>query len=94
MALPAALPHQGSVDDDSRFGSSCNSTDTASKLIAGATAGFPTLDAMQCPACGEDDRRNREGELFRGVACDHTGDADFIGARNVSIKTLAALGHV
>jgi hypothetical protein len=32
--------------------------------------------------------------MFRCVAYDHTGDADFIGARNVSIKTRAALGHV
>ena len=47
-----------------------------------------------CPVCGEDDRRNRKGEVFRCVACDHTGDADFVGARNVSTKTFAALGRV
>ena len=46
------------------------------------------------PACGQDDRRNRAGEMFRCIACDHKGDADFIGARNVLTKTLAALGRV
>jgi len=46
------------------------------------------------PACGKDDRRNRKGEVFRCIACDHKGDADFIGAHNVLTKTLAALGRV
>ena len=46
------------------------------------------------PACGEDDRRHREGKVFRLIACDHKGDAAFIGARNILTKTLAALGHV
>jgi hypothetical protein len=41
------------------------------------------------PACGEDDRRHREGQVFRGIARDHKGDAAFIGARNILIKTLA-----
>ena len=39
-------------------------------------------------------RRNRKGEVFRCIACDHKGDADFIGAQNVLTKTLAALGRV
>jgi len=47
-----------------------------------------------CPVCGKDDRRNRKGEVFRCVACDHTGDADIVGARNVSTQTHAALGRV
>jgi hypothetical protein len=54
----------------------------------------PRGTSRTCPECGEEDRRNRKGEAFRCVACDHMGDADFIGARNVSIKALAALGHV
>jgi putative transposase len=54
----------------------------------------PRGTSRTCPECGEDDRRNRKGEIFRCVACDHTGDADFIGARNILTKTLAALGHV
>lgn len=54
----------------------------------------PRGTSRTCPACGEDDRRNRKGERFRCVACDHTGDADFVGARNILTKTLAALGHV
>jgi Putative transposase DNA-binding domain len=47
-----------------------------------------------CPACGEDDRRNRTGEVFRCIACGHKGDVDFVGARNISTKILAALGRV
>jgi hypothetical protein len=54
----------------------------------------PRGTSRTCPACGGEDRRNRKGEMFRCVACDHTGDADFIGARNILTKTIAALGHV
>jgi putative transposase len=54
----------------------------------------PRSTSRTCPACGKDDRRNRKGEAFRCIACDHKGDADFIGARNVLTKTLAALGRV
>jgi IS605 OrfB family transposase len=54
----------------------------------------PRGTSRTCPACGEDDRRNRKGEVFRCIACDHTGDADFIGARNILTKTVAALGRV
>jgi hypothetical protein len=41
----------------------------------------------------EDDRRNRDAEVFRWIACDHKGGADFIGARNVLPMTLAASGY-
>jgi Putative transposase DNA-binding domain len=54
----------------------------------------PRGTSRTCPACGKDDRRNRKGEVFRCIACDHKGDADFIGAQNVLTKTLAALGRV
>lgn len=54
----------------------------------------PRGTSRTCPACGKDDRRNRKGEAFRCIACDHKGDADFIGAQNVLTKTLAALGRV
>ena len=54
----------------------------------------PRGTSRTCPACGKDDRRNRKGEVFRWIACDHKGDADFIGARNISTKTLVALGRV
>jgi hypothetical protein len=47
-----------------------------------------------CPVCGKDDRRNRTGEMFRCITRDHKGDADFIGARNVLTKALAALGRM
>jgi transposase len=54
----------------------------------------PRDTSRTCPACGKDDRRNRKGEVFRCIACDHKADADFIGARNTLTKTLAALGRV
>jgi len=54
----------------------------------------PRGTSRTCPAWGEDDRRNRAGEMFRCIVGDHKGDADFIGARNVSTKTRAALGRV
>ena len=54
----------------------------------------PRGTSRTCPACGQDDRRNRKGEVFSCIACDHNGDADFIGARNVLTKTLAARGRV
>ena len=54
----------------------------------------PRGTSRTCPVCGEDDRRNRKGEVFRCIACDHKGDADFVGARNILTKTLAALGRV
>jgi transposase len=54
----------------------------------------PRGTCRTCPACGEDDRRNRKGEAFRCITCDHKGDADFVGARNVLTKTLAAFGPV
>jgi transposase len=53
----------------------------------------PRGPSRTCPVWDEDDRRNRSGEAFR-FACDHRGDADFIGARNILIKTRAALGRV
>jgi transposase len=54
----------------------------------------PRGTSRTCPACGKDDRRNRTGEMFRCIACDHKGDADFIGARNVLAKTRVALGRM
>ena len=54
----------------------------------------PRGTSRTCPACGKDDRRNRNAEVFRCIACDHNGDADFVGARNTLTKTLAALGRV
>jgi predicted RNA-binding Zn-ribbon protein involved in translation (DUF1610 family) len=42
----------------------------------------PRGTSRTCPTCGKDDRCNRKGEVFRCIACDHAGDADFVGARN------------
>jgi len=40
----------------------------------------PRGTARTCPACGEDNGRNRETNVF-SIACDRKGDADVIGAR-------------
>jgi hypothetical protein len=42
------------------------------------------------PARGEDDRGDREERVFRWIARDHKGDADFIDTRNILTKTHAA----
>jgi putative transposase len=54
----------------------------------------PRGTSRTCPECGEEDRRNRNGEMFRCIACDHTSDADFVGARNIRYRAIAALGSV
>lgn len=54
----------------------------------------PRGTSRTCPECGEDDRRNRNGETFRCVSCDHTADADFVGARNIRYRAVAALGSI
>jgi hypothetical protein len=45
------------------------------------------------PACAEDDRRNRKEKVFRCIARDHKGAADFIDARNLLTTALAASGR-
>ena len=32
--------------------------------------------------------------MFRCIACDHTGDADVIGAQNIRQRALAALRYI
>lgn len=47
-----------------------------------------------CPACGMESKENRKGEKFQCVACNHSGDADHVGALNVLARTLATTGSV
>jgi IS605 OrfB family transposase len=54
----------------------------------------PQGTSRTCPECDEEDRRNRNGETFRCIACDHTSDADFVGARNIRYRAIAALGSI
>jgi putative transposase len=54
----------------------------------------PAYTSQMCPACGKVARENRRGENFRCIACHHTGDADFIGATNILVRTLETVGSV
>jgi IS605 OrfB family transposase len=45
----------------------------------------PRGTSRTCPECGTEDRRNRAGEVFRCIRCDHSSDADFVGARNILV---------
>jgi transposase len=60
------------------------------RLVAVDPRGTPRI----CPECGTEDRRNRVEEVFRCIRCDHSGDADFVGARNILAHTVAASGRV
>jgi len=54
----------------------------------------PRGTSRTCPECGTEDRRNRAGEKFRCIRCDHRSDADVVGARNILARTVAELGRV
>lgn len=43
----------------------------------------PAYTSQYCPACGHVEKGNRRGTVFRCVKCDHLGNADVIGARNI-----------
>ncbi len=51
----------------------------------------PASTSQMCPVCGYLDERNRQGEAFRCLRCDHSADADSIGARNVLARGLGSL---
>lgn len=44
---------------------------------------LPYYTSQRCPVCGHTDRKNRSGEIFRCQACDYTGNADIVAARNI-----------
>ena len=43
----------------------------------------PANTSRECPACGTVAKENRRGEVFRCVSCNHTDDADTVGAVNI-----------
>lgn len=54
----------------------------------------PVNTSRTCPVCGGVSKSSRKEENFSCVFCNHTEDADYIGAQNVLACTLTALGSV
>jgi IS605 OrfB family transposase len=54
----------------------------------------PANTSRTCPLCGVVSKKSRIGEHFRCVACDHTQDADTVGALNVLARTMQLIGSV
>jgi transposase len=50
------------------------------------TAIDPRNTSRSCPRCGMVAKVNRKGEKFQCIACNLTGDADYIGALNILAK--------
>jgi IS605 OrfB family transposase len=48
----------------------------------------PANTSRTCPVCGGVSKENRRGEVFQCTACNHTADADYVGALNILAKTL------
>lgn len=43
----------------------------------------PQYTSQRCPSCGHIDRGNRNGTVFLCLRCDHAGNADVVGSRNI-----------
>jgi IS605 OrfB family transposase len=54
----------------------------------------PANTSRTCPQCRVVSKKSRIGEYFRCVACDHTQDADIVGALNVLDRTIRLTGSV
>ena len=50
--------------------------------------------SQTCPSCRKVSKENRRGEVFKCIACDYTGDADYIGALNILFRTRQTLTSV
>jgi putative transposase len=51
----------------------------------------PFYTSQTCPSCGQVDRGNRVGQVFRCLRCGHTGNADIVAARNILTRFLTGL---
>ena len=54
--------------------------------------GFELVDpkntSRSCPCCDYTNKSNRNGLVFRCIACNFTDNADRVGARNISLRSL------
>lgn len=48
----------------------------------------PKNTSLSCPCCGHTEKANRNGLVFRCVACGFADNADRVGARNISFRSL------
>jgi len=48
----------------------------------------PRNTSRSCPCCGHTEKANRNGLVFRCVACGFADNADRVGARNISLRSL------
>lgn len=48
----------------------------------------PKNTSRSCPCCGHTEKANRNGLVFRCVACGFADNADRVGARNISFRSL------
>ena len=51
----------------------------------------PAKTSQTCPICGMVSKKNRQGEKFCCVKCNHKNDSDVVGAQNILVRTLAIL---
>jgi transposase len=49
------------------------------------------LHLAKCPNYDHVNRKNRVGQVFRCLKCDHAGNADIIAARNILTRFLTGL---
>ena len=49
----------------------------------------PRHTSRKCPVCGTESKENRKGAVFRCVGCDHSGNADKVGATNILHRYLS-----
>lgn len=54
----------------------------------------PVNTSITCPTCGGVSKENRRGEEFLCITCGYKGDADYIGAQNILVKTLGIIGSL
>jgi putative transposase len=54
----------------------------------------PANTSRTCPMCDAVHKENRKGEVFRCLTCNHTADADTVGALNILARTRETLRSV
>lgn len=61
----------------------CEDTNVSFRTVS------PWKTSQTCPSCGHIDRKNRNGEIFRCLKCDHSGNADVEASKNILSRFLS-----